>query len=152
MSLICPFSFARQIDFTTNQQIRIFFFFLSFVFLGVRVVCVWWWGGEPDMGKTFYLDSGCNNFIPNKPNSVSSMSLPWPCVNFRSWYHQEAINNGGNLSPTCKHYIWVIVWHSFQCLQPIRRKWQEQQTDRQELLIPLLIIIVRSQPSQMKQY
>jgi len=91
----------------TNKDF--FYFFLSFVFLGVRVVCVWWWGGEPDMGKTFYLDSGCNNFIPNKPNSVSSMSLPWPCVNFRSWYHQEAINNGGNLSPTCKHYIWVIV-------------------------------------------
>ena len=97
-STICLF-------FPLPRQTKFFFFFWH---TGVDG-----WGGGCGEGNRHaqrsYLDRSCKEFFPNNPNNVSSVSFPWPCRYFRSCYHEEAINNGGNSFPTCKHNVWVIV-------------------------------------------
>jgi hypothetical protein len=104
-----PFSFLLFLDKQTSNDFFLFFFFGGGGGGGGEGEGGWLGGIDMAKTMTFYLDSSCKDLFPNNPNNVSSISLPWPCRNIRSCYHQEAINNGGNSFPTCKHNIWVIV-------------------------------------------
>lgn len=54
------------------------------LFLFFPFLFYFWWGGR----QIPYLDSSCDEFFTNIPSSISRVSLPWPCRNFRSCYSQ----------------------------------------------------------------